>query len=220
MFFVNKKQKALYIVNALEETYPAAQCSLDYGTPLQLLIATRLSAQCTDERVNIVTKGLFERFRTAEDFAGAQTEEIEGYIHSCGLYKTKARDIRAMCEKLLGEFGGEVPGTMEQLLSLPGVGRKTANLILGDVFGQPAIVADTHCIRISGRLGLSEGKDPLKVELALKKVIPPEKSSMFCHRLVLHGRAVCRARGPLCGECRLAAVCSDYQSRQKAAGSV
>lgn len=213
---MERREKALLAVKALEKEYPDAQCSLDYGTALELLIATRLSAQCTDERVNLVTKGLFARFDTAEAFANAEVSDIETLIHSCGLYKTKARDIKAMCGVLMERYGGRVPDTMETLTALPGVGRKTANLILGDVFGKPAVVVDTHCLRLSNRVGLAAGKDPLKVEMQLRKVLPPEKSSMFCHRLVLHGRAVCRARGPLCEKCVLASVCDDLHNRQAA----
>lgn len=214
---VELKRKALFVVDALERAYPGARCSLTYATALQLLIATRLSAQCTDARVNLVTKDLFARFDTAAAFADADLADIEALIHSCGLYKTKARDIKGMCAALLERHGGEVPDTMEALTALPGVGRKTANLILGDVFGKPAVVVDTHCLRLSNRLGLAQGKDPLKVETQLRAVIPPEKSAVFCHRLVLHGREVCRARGPLCEKCVLRWVCDDLASRQAGA---
>lgn len=214
---MNIEEKARFVVEALEAEYPDARCSLFSSSPLELLIATRLSAQCTDERVNIVTKELFARFRTAEDFASADLAEIERIIHPCGLFKTKARDIKAMCEMLLRDFGGRVPDTIEALTKLPGVGRKTANLIVGDVYGKPAIVADTHCIRLSNRLGLAGSKDPFKVEKQLRAVIPPERSSMFCHRLVWHGRAVCRARAPQCGVCRLSPVCDYFRdAAQKA----
>ena len=201
------KERAAAIVAALETEYPDAACSLESRDALQLLIATRLSAQCTDARVNIVTKDLFARYRTAADYAGASVEDIEHFIHSCGLYHTKARDIVHMCQAIEAEYGGQVPDSLEKLTALPGVGRKTANLIMGDIYGQPAIVADTHCIRISGRLGLTQGKDPRKVETALRAIIAPEKSNMFCHRLVLHGRAVCKARAPDCAHCCLAAWC-------------
>lgn len=204
---MTKKQRALAAVEALKGEYSDALCSLESTSPLQLLIATRLSAQCTDARVNLVTPVLFAHFPTLEDFCGATEEAIAEDIRSCGLYKTKARDIHAMCLKLRDEFGGVVPDTLEALTSLPGVGRKTANLILGDIFGKPAVVADTHCIRISNRLGLCETKDPLKVELALRELLPPEESNNFCHRLVLHGRAVCDARHPMCERCVMSAFC-------------
>ena len=204
---MTKKQRALDAVEALKKEYPGAVCSLHSESPLQLLIATRLSAQCTDARVNLVTPVLFGHFPTLDAFCAASEEDIAQDIRSCGLYKTKARDIRAMCLKLRDEFGGVVPDTMEQLTSLPGVGRKTANLMLGDVFGKPAVVADTHCIRISNRLGLCTGKNPLKVELELKELLSPSESNDFCHRLVLHGRAVCDARRPQCAICRMNSFC-------------
>ncbi len=203
-------KKALLAVQAMKQEYPDAACSLLYTDPLQLLIATRLSAQCTDARVNMVTPTLFTRFPTLEAFCEATPETVGEIIHSCGLYKTKARDICAMCQMLRDDFGGKVPDTMEQLTRLPGVGRKTANLILGDIFHKPAIVTDTHCIRICGRLGLTEGKDPLKVERRLRELLPPEESNNFCHRLVLHGRAVCMARSPKCSICCMKEFCTDY----------
>ena len=204
---MTKQQIALAAVQALKEEYPDAQCSLSYRTPLQLLIATRLSAQCTDARVNLVTPALFERFPDADSFASAQVEEVAEYIKSCGLYKTKSRDIVAMAQMLRDNFGGEVPDTIEALTTLPGVGRKTANLICGDVFGKPAVVVDTHCIRITARLGLHKETDQKKIELALKKLLPPEESNDFCHRLVLHGRAVCTARSPKCADCCMNGFC-------------
>ena len=204
---MTKQQIALAAVQALKEEYPDAQCSLSYRTPLQLLIATRLSAQCTDARVNLVTPALFERFPDADSFADAQAEEVAEYIKSCGLYKTKSRDIVAMARMLRDNFGGEVPDTIEALTTLPGVGRKTANLICGDVFGKPAVVVDTHCIRITARLGLHKETDQKKIELALKKLLPPEESNDFCHRLVLHGRAVCTARSPKCAGCCMNGFC-------------
>lgn len=204
---MTKQQIALAAVQALKEEYPDAQCSLSYRTPLQLLIATRLSAQCTDARVNLVTPALFERFPDADSFASAQAEEVAEYIKSCGLYKTKSRDIVAMARMLRDNFGGEVPDTIEALTTLPGVGRKTANLICGDVFGKPAVVVDTHCIRITARLGLHKETDQKKIELALKKLLPPEESNDFCHRLVLHGRAVCTARSPKCAGCCMNGFC-------------
>lgn len=204
---MTKKQRALQAVELLRQRYPEGICSLQYTDPLQLLIATRLSAQCTDARVNMVTPALFERFPTLDAFASADPEEVGEYIRSCGLYKTKARDIVAMARMLRDEFGGVVPDSIEQLTRLPGVGRKTANLICGDIYGKPAVVADTHCIRISGRLGLTDSKDPYKVEMQLKKLLPPEESNAFCHRLVLFGREICSARSPRCGECPLRSIC-------------
>lgn len=202
-----KAQVAIMAVEALKKEYPDAKCSLDANTPFQLLVATRLSAQCTDARVNLVTPKLFKRFPDAEGFAGGEIEEIENLIKSCGLYKTKARDLKALGETLVNEYDGELPKTLEELIKLPGIGRKTANLICGDVYGLPAVVADTHCIRISGRLGLTNTKDPKKVEMDLKKLLPPEESNDFCHRIVLHGRAVCDARKPKCEICCMAEFC-------------
>ena len=204
---MTKKQRALLAVEALKKEYPDGICSLTYTEPLQLLIATRLSAQCTDARVNLVTPELFRRFPTLDAFCAGTVEEVEPIIHSCGLYKTKARDILAMCRKLKSDYGGVVPDTVEELTKLPGVGRKTANLVVGDIYGKPAVVTDTHCIRICGRLGLSEGKEPFKVEQQLRKLLPPEESNDFCHRLVLHGRAVCMARNPNCGGCCMREFC-------------
>lgn len=206
---MTKKQRALFAIEALKARYPEAVCSLRSDNPLQLLIATRLSAQCTDARVNLVTPALFARFPTLEDFAAAKPEEVGEYIRSCGLYKTKARDIVNLCIALRDEYGGIMPDTLEELTKLPGVGRKTANLVCGDVFGKPAVVADTHCIRIAGRLGLTDGtKDPYKVELQLKKLLPPEESNSFCHRLVLFGREICSARAPGCAGCPLRSACA------------
>ena len=203
------------IVEELKVLYPNARCSLEYKKDYELLFAVRLSAQCTDERVNKVTPALYARFPTLESFAEADPAEVGEYIHSCGFYNGKARDIVACAQKLVNEYGGRVPGTMEELTGLPGVGRKTANLILGDVFGQPAYVCDTHCIRITGRLGLTDGsKDPLKVERQLRQCIPPEESNNFCHRMVLHGRAVCTARSPRCGECTLRPYCDFGQGAE------
>ena len=204
---MTKKQRALAAIEALKALYPDAICSLDSGNPLQLLIAVRLSAQCTDARVNLVTPALFARYPDLDAFAAADPEEVGEYIRSCGLYKTKARDIVAMCRVLQEQHGGQIPDSIEELVKLPGVGRKTANLVCGDVYGKPAVVADTHCIRISGRLGLTDSKDPYKVEMQLKKLLPPEESNAFCHRLVLFGRDICSARSPKCADCPLAAVC-------------
>lgn len=196
------------IIETLKELYPEGLCSLQYEKDYELLFAVRLSAQCTDERVNKVTPALYERFPTLESFAKADPTEVGHYIHSCGFYNGKARDIVACAQKLLSEHQGKVPGTMEELTALPGVGRKTANLILGDVYGQPAYVCDTHCIRITGKLGITDGsKDPLQVERQLRESIPPKESNNFCHRLVLFGRDVCTARSPKCAECPLKKDC-------------
>lgn len=204
---MTKKQRAAVCVAALKKEYPDALCSLEYNDPLQLLIATRLSAQCTDARVNQVTPELFRKYPTLEDFCQAEVEDLENIIHSCGFFRAKARDIVAMAQKIKADFGGEVPHTLEDLISLPGVGRKTANLIMGDIYHQPAIVADTHLIRITNLLGLVATKDPKKVEMELKAIIAPEESNDFCHRAVLHGRAVCVARRPQCEKCCMREVC-------------
>lgn len=204
---MTKKQRAVLAVEALKQEYPDAICSLTYREPLQLLIATRLSAQCTDARVNMVTPALFERFPTVNDFAEASYDEVATYIKSCGLFKTKSKDIVEMCKKLRDDFGGEVPDTIEALTTLPGVGRKTANLICGDIFGKPAVVVDTHCIRITTRLGLHKQTDQKKIEMELKKLLPPDESNDFCHRLVLHGRAVCTARTAKCASCCMKDFC-------------
>jgi endonuclease-3 len=211
---MTKKQRAALAVDALKKEYPEAICSLIYTNPLQLLIATRLSAQCTDARVNLVTPALFARFPTLDAFAEGSVEEIEELIHSCGLYKTKARDIFAACKMLKEDFGGIVPDSMDELTKLPGVGRKTANLVLGDIYHQPAVVTDTHCIRICARLGISEGKNPFKVEKQLRAVLAPEESSDFCHRIVLHGRAVCTARSPKCEICCMKDFCKYPQTKK------
>ncbi len=204
---MTKKQRALAAIEALKERYPQAICSLTYADPFQLLVATRLSAQCTDARVNMVTPALFERFPDAKSAAAATPEQVEPFIRSCGLYKTKARDIVALSQMLCEEFNGQVPDTIEQLIRLPGVGRKTANLVCGDIYGKPAVVTDTHCIRITGRLGLVDTKDPYKVETALRKLLPPAESNAFCHRLVLFGRDICTARSPHCDVCPLSSFC-------------
>ena len=201
------KERALKAIDALKKEYPDAICSLVYDDPLQLLIATRLAAQCTDARVNIVTPALFERFKTVDDFAQADVSEVEEYIKSCGLYKTKAKDIVAMAKALKENFGGIVPDTIEQLVTLPGIGRKTANLVVGDIFHKSAVVVDTHCIRITSRLGFHSIKDPVKIEKILRQILPPEESNDFCHRLVLHGRAVCTARSPKCELCCMREFC-------------
>ena len=200
------------IVSALEAEYPDALCSLEYDKDYELLFSVRLAAQCTDERVNMVTPALFARFPTLEAFAEADVAEVERYIHSCGFFRAKARDIVLCAQMLLDRFGGKVPGTMEELLTLPGVGRKTANLILGDIYKVPgSTVVDTHCIRLSNRMGLVDNlKEPEKIEAALRKILPPEKSSDFCHRVVLHGRAVCDARAPRCEACCCAPYCKTF----------
>ena len=204
-------QEVAAIIRRLKELYPDAACSLDYGKDYELLFSVRLAAQCTDARVNQVTPALFARFPTLEAFAAASPEEVGEYVRSCGFYKHKARDIVLACQALREKFGGKVPGTMEELLSLPGVGRKTANLLLGDIYKVPgSVVCDTHCIRITNLLGLAEGKDPAKVETQLRAILPPEESSDFCHRLVLHGRAVCVARRPQCERCCLAPYCKSF----------
>ena len=204
-------EDVLAIVEELKALYPDSLCSLPYPKPYELLFAVRLAAQCTDERVNQVTPALYARFPTLESLAQADVAEVEGYIHSTGFFRAKARDIVACAKVLVEQHGGKVPDTMEELLKLPGVGRKTANLILGDVYHTPGVVvADTHCIRITGRLGLTDGtKDPTKVEEQLRPVLPPEESNDFCHRMVLHGRAVCMARKPECQRCTLRPWC-DY----------
>lgn len=197
------------IIETLKQRYPDALCSLQYEKDYELLFAVRLSAQCTDARVNQVTPALYARFPTLESFADADVEEVGRYIHSCGFYNAKARDIVACAKLLCEKHGGKVPGTMEELTALPGVGRKTANLILGDVYGAPSYVCDTHCIRITGRLGITDGsRDPLRVERQLREVLPPQESGDFCHRMVLFGREVCTARSPKCGDCPLRDCCA------------
>ena len=204
------KEKVASIIDILKNRYPDALCALHYKKDYELMIAVRLSAQCTDARVNLVTPALFAAYPTLESMAAADIADVENYVRSCGFYKHKARDIVLGCQMLLSDFGGKVPGTMEELLRIPGIGRKTANLLLGDIHKKPgAIVCDTHCIRICGRLGLSEGKDPEKVERQLRLILPPEESNDFCHRIVLFGREVCTARKPKCDECPLAIHCQE-----------
>ena len=206
---MKSKEQVSAIIAALKTLYPDALCSLDYEKDYELLFSVRLAAQCTDARVNLVTPALFARFPTLEAFAEADPREVGEYIHPCGFYNGKARDLVSCAQQLLERFGGRVPDTMEDLTSLPGVGRKTANLILGDVYGQPSYVCDTHCIRITGRLGITDGsKDPVKVEQQLRKAIPPAESGAFCHRMVLFGRDVCTARSPKCEGCPLKADCA------------
>ena len=205
------KQKAAAVIEILKVHYPEPVCALHYGKDYELMIAVRLSAQCTDARVNQVTPALFAAYPSLEAMAAADISDVEEYVRSCGFYKHKARDIVLACQMLLRDYGGRVPGTMEELLRLPGVGRKTANLLLGDLYGTPgSVVCDTHCIRICGRLGLSQGKDPEKVEQQLRKILPPEESSDFCHRIVLFGRDCCTARSPKCDECPLTMYCKEF----------
>ncbi|MDR2501873.1 MAG: endonuclease III [Oscillospiraceae bacterium] len=196
------------LIARLEALYPKALCTLDYTEPYQLVVGARLAAQCTDERVNKTTPALYAAYPTLQSLAEADVSSVAALVRPCGFFNSKARDIVAMANTLLTAFGGTVPGTMDELLTLPGVGRKTANLILGDVFGAPSVVVDTHCIRLSNRIGLVKNmKDPVKIETALRKLLPENKSSDFCHRLVMHGRAVCAARAPRCAECALRDIC-------------
>lgn len=204
---MTEKERTSECVRLLKLEYPEAECQLNATTPHELLIATRLSAQCTDKRVNMVTPALFQRFKSVDDFASADVAEVEQYIRSCGLYKTKAADIVNMCIELRDRFGGVVPDTIEELITLSGVGRKTANLIVGDVYGKPAVVTDTHVIRITNLIGLCNSKDPYKAETKLRKLLNPNESNDFCHRVVLHGREVCVARNPRCDNCVLNGIC-------------
>lgn len=207
-------EKICSIIDILKKRYPDAPCALHYSKDYELMIAVRLSAQCTDARVNLVTPALFAAYPTLEAMAAADITDVENLVHSCGFYKHKARDIVLACQMLLSDYGGKVPGTMEELLQLPGVGRKTANLLLGDLYGAPgSVVCDTHCIRICGRLGLSSGKDPEKVEKQLRAILPAEESSDFCHRIVLFGRDCCTARNPKCAECPLSIWCGEFSPK-------
>ena len=205
------KEKVHAIIDILKAKYPDAPCALHYGKDYELMIAVRLSAQCTDARVNLVTPALFAAYPTLEAMAAADIGDVENFVHSCGFYKHKARDIVLGCQMLLRDYGGTVPDTMEALLRIPGVGRKTANLLLGDLYGKPgSVVCDTHCIRICGKLGLSQGTDPEKVERQLRAILPETESSDFCHRIVLFGREVCTARNPKCADCPLAIHCRAF----------
>ncbi len=206
------QKKVNAIIEALKLKYPNPACALHYSKDYELMIAVRLSAQCTDARVNLVTPALFAAYPTLEAMASADIADIEGYVHSCGFYKHKARDIVLGCQMLISDYGGKVPGDMESLLKIPGVGRKTANLLLGDLYAVPgSVVCDTHCIRICGRLGLTDGsKEPEKVETQLRKILPPAESSDFCHRIVLFGREICTARAPKCDQCPLAFHCKQF----------
>ena len=210
-----KKALALEVIDRLKKEYPDAGCTLDYDHAWQLLVSVRLAAQCTDARVNIVVEDLFAKYPNVAALAAAEPEDIEAIVKPCGLGHSKARDISACMRVLRDKYGCQVPTTFEELLALPGVGRKTANLILGDVYHKPAVVVDTHCIRLSNRMGLVDGlKDPVKIESALRKILPPEESSDFCHRLVLHGRAVCTARKPMCGRCCVRHVCQTAEEME------
>lgn len=204
---MTKKERAKLLVEGLKKEYPDAICSLVADNPFELLVATRLSAQCTDARVNMVTPALFSKYRTLDDYVNAEVKDIEDIIHSCGFYQVKARDIIEMARGVRDNFSGIVPDNIDDLTSLQGVGRKTANLIVGDVYKKPAVVADTHLIRLANRMGLVNTKDPKKVEMELKKILPPEESNDFCHRCVLHGRAVCTARKANCENCCLNEIC-------------
>ncbi len=209
------KKATLAIIEELKVLYPEALCSLDYGTDFELLFAVRLSAQCTDARVNLVTPALFARFPTLEDYAAATPEEVGRYIHSCGFYNAKAKDLVSCAQQLLERHDGKVPDTMEALTALDGIGRKTANLILGDIYKHPSYVCDTHCIRITGRLGITDGsKDPVQVERQLRKALPPAESTDFCHRMVLFGRDTCTARTAKCELCTLREHCKTGKKRK------
>ncbi len=204
---MTKKDRILKVIETLKDIYPDALCSLTASNPFELLVAVRLSAQCTDARVNLVTPALFEKYKTLDDYCNADVKDIERIIHSCGFYKSKAESIIGMAQMIRDKFDGRVPDNIDDLIMLPGVGRKTANLIVGDIYGKESIVVDTHMIRISNRIGLVTDKDPKKIELALKKIVPAEEGSDFCHRIVLFGRDTCSARKPLCDSCRLSEVC-------------
>lgn len=204
---MTKKELVQVVLKKLKNEYPDVKCTLDYTTPIEMLIATQLSAQCTDARVNIVTKDLFKKYRNVHDFANADYTELCEDIRSTGFYRNKAKNIIAAAQRIIDVYNGEVPDTMEDLLTLPGTGRKTANLVLGDIFKKPAIVVDTHCIRLSNRIGLTKNSDPVKIESDLRKIVPPEESLGLCHRLVAHGRAVCNARKPMCDGCVLNGIC-------------
>lgn len=207
---MRKKERTLAIIERLKKEYPDAACTLDYKEAWKLLVSVRLAAQCTDARVNVIVKDLFKKYPTVDDLAAAEADDIEAIVKPCGLGHSKARDISACMRMLRDQFGGQVPEDFDKLLSLPGVGRKSANLIMGDVFGKPAIVTDTHCIRLVNRMGIVDNeKDPKKVEMALWKLVPPKEGSDFCHRLVYHGREICTARTkPCCDKCCLSDICA------------
>ena len=208
---MTKKDRVLEISKVFDKVYSDAKCSLDYTFDYELLIAVMLSAQCTDARVNIVTKDLFKKYTSLEAFAAADITELEECIKSCGFYHSKAKNIIATADKIIKDFGGKIPDTIEELITLPGVGRKTANLIVGDVYGKPGVVVDTHCIRLSNRFGLTKEQDPVKIEFELKKISPDELQMRFCHQLVFHGRAYCMARKPDCENCPVNHLCKSYK---------
>jgi endonuclease-3 len=215
---MTKKEKVSEIKNYLDITYGDAPCTLDYDDPFQLMVATILAAQCTDARVNIVTPALFKKYPTVQSFAEARVSDVEELIRSTGFFRNKAKNIVACANALIERHNGEVPDTMDELVALPGVGRKIANLMLGDVFGKPCIVVDTHCKRITNLLGLTKNTDPTKIEMDLKKIIPPEYGALFCHQIVEHGRAICIARRPKCTECGMNTVCDFYKKGMKKLG--
>ncbi len=206
---MTKKERAEQIQKIFNEVYKDAKCSLDYDTEHQLLVAVQLSAQCTDARVNKITPALFKRYKTVMDFANADFKELEEYIKSCGFYRNKAKNIIESSRQIIMRHNGRLPNTMDELTALAGVGRKTANLILGDIFSLPSIVVDTHCIRLTNRFGLVDDKDPVRIEKALSKILNPETSGLFCHQLVYHGRAVCTARSPKCRQCPVRHLCKE-----------
>ncbi|MBE7038630.1 MAG: endonuclease III [Ruminococcaceae bacterium] len=212
---MRRNEKILKIKEIFDVVYADAKCSLDYTTEHELLVAVVLSAQCTDNRVNIVTKDLFKKYKSVKDFAKSDIDELEEIVRPCGFYKTKAKNIRALSNIILEKYNGNLPDTMEELIALPGVGRKTANLILGDVFKKPALVIDTHAIRLTGRIGLTKETDPVKIEFDLKKFVPDDYSINFCHQLVYHGRAICNARSPKCEICPITHLCKYYDDRRK-----
>ena len=209
-YTMTKKERVKAVREILDSLYPDVKCSLEYSNPVEMLLATQLSAQCTDARVNIVCKDLFKKYKSVEDFANADYEELMNDIRSIGFYRNKAKNIIMCCRRLCEVYGGNVPDNMEDLLTLPGTGRKTANLVLGDIFGKPAVVVDTHCKRVAARLGLTKEEDPEKIESDLKKIVPEDYQLRMCHQFVNHGRKVCTARSPKCGECKLAQICKKY----------
>lgn len=210
---MRKQERAKEVMRVFDEIYPKVSCTLNYETPIQMLIATQLSAQCTDARVNIVTKDLFKKYKSVYDFANANLQELEEDIKSTGFYKNKAKNIIGCCKRIIEVYGGEVPDTMEDLLTLPGTGRKTANLVLGDIFNKPAVVVDTHCIRLSNKIGLTKNTDPVKIEFDLKKLIPDDRQLRLCHQLVNHGRVRCVARRPDCENCEIKEFCKSYKNK-------
>lgn len=216
---MTKKEKIAEIQKIFDVVYADAKCSLDFTTPHELLVAVQLSAQCTDARVNIVTKDLFAKYKSVEEFADADIDELSEIIRPCGFYNSKAKNIIASSKTIIEKHGGKIPDTMEELTALAGVGRKTANLILGDVYGLPAIVVDTHCIRLSNRIGFTVNKDPVKIEFDLKKVVPEDYQMRFCHQLVYHGRAICNARKPMCDVCPISHLCKYFKGADKIAKS-